>query len=383
MPLKEVSNGWFVLEENELDDEKSQMTSCSKARTAHESTVGLRFPNGGQSMNRTEVAEVSDGQKKSNRKKRKAEIIELSSDDEPAQHPQQIVRRNKPENTDGWRQLEAQADLVMRYAKATASTKKDRRTSRPRSEVWTRVNDRMLEAALNPVEETREYRKKLEEETGADRERLEDRLRIRLRELIAASEERKRHRAAAHQERMKQLIQEMERQREQRAEAWEERHKQFLQQSARRRDERREQLLQAMERQRKQLAEDLKERMKQLAPVIEEQRKQLTANLEEQMERLAPVIEVQRKQLAADLEERMKQLAPVLEEQRRQLTTNLDEQMERIRPKLEKQRKQLEADLEEQRQRLLLQLEAQRKQLMANLQDQSKRLLPAIERWKR
>ena len=376
----EVSNGWFVLQENELDVENSQMTSCSKTRTARESTVSSRFPNRSQTMDRTEVAEVSDGRKKSNGKKRKAEIIELSSDDEPAQHPQQIVRRNKPENTDGWRHLEAQADLVMRDAKAIALIKRDRRTSTPGSEVWTRGNDRMLEAALNRVKETREYRKKLEEETQADTQCLKDRIRLRLQELTAASEERKRHRAAAHEERIKQFILEMERQREQRAEAWEGRHKQFLQESARRRDERREQFIQATERQRKQLAAVIKERMKQLAPVIEEQRKQLTANLEEQMERLAPVIEVQRKQLTANLEEQMERLAPVIEAQRKQLTTNLDEQMERIRLKIEEQRKQLEADLEEQRQRLLPKLDAQRKQLMANLRDQSKRLLPAMER---
>ncbi|KAI4253037.1 MAG: hypothetical protein L6R42_007725 [Xanthoria sp. 1 TBL-2021] len=191
MPLKQISNGWFVLEENESEAEDLLLTQQPETPTPHEDIVELQEHI--QNKRKAEVVEVSDSHGRSSKTKRKAEVIELSSGDEADQQPRQTVRRNVTRITAGRRRQEVRDALAVRDAMTAEFAKRDRRKQAAKPAITLKA--------------FRTSKKKEKEKTQVHKKSLEYRLQARKRELAAESEERGRQRAAKFEERKKELEQ--------------------------------------------------------------------------------------------------------------------------------------------------------------------------------
>lgn len=209
MPLKQISNGWFVLEENESEAEDLLLTQQPETTNPHEDIAELQ--KNIQNKRKAEVVEVSDnygrssGTTRSSGTKRKAEVIELSSGDEADHQRRQTVRRNVTRITAGQRRQEVRDALAVRDAMTAEFAKRDRRKQAAKPAIVRFLE--IMEKQIKDLEGFQDFKKKEKEKTQVHKKSLEDRLQARKRELAAESEERGRQRAAKFAERNKELEQ--------------------------------------------------------------------------------------------------------------------------------------------------------------------------------
>ncbi|KAL8673500.1 MAG: hypothetical protein Q9168_002106 [Polycauliona sp. 1 TL-2023] len=304
MPVRELSNGWHILEEDDQDARNLPLAQQTTTLAPQKDT--MRYPAHEQNKPNTEdgVLETTQSAQRPKGKKRKAEVIELSSGDEiddpsPAlQHtvnkPFQVPPAPRP-STPRQERLWQKACLEdLRQFRASRSTP---RVRKPRTETASARMVRLVERTLAQMEESREHRRKLKEETRAYNKSLKERLEAYERELAIKSEERGKRFPVECVERREKWMLELE--------------------------ERRRQVALDLERGRRELIPGLEARSLQIAAHLAELGKELAADIAERRRRLLPEMEEMNRRRAADLLEQREQIAADLAEQREQLVADL------------------------------------------------------------